>query len=139
MATTARYLIDKSVIARFSNPTVGPRLRRLTDEGRVATCGVVDLEVLYSARSHAEYLATREERRRLHSVPITLEVMDRALDVQEQLARTGHHRVSIPDLIVAAAAESEGLTLLHYDADFERIAAVTRQKQRWVVPRGSID
>ena len=43
------------------------------------------------------------------------------------------------DLIVAATAESSGLVVLHYDADFERIAAVTRQKQRWVVPRGSID
>ena len=107
------------------------------EEGRVATCAVVDLEVLYSARSHAEYLAIREERRRLHPVAITPRVMDRALDVQEQLARTGHHRLSIPDLIIAAAAESAGLVVLHYDVDFERIAAVTRQRHRWVVPRGS--
>ena len=57
---------------------------------------MVDLEMLYSARSHADYLVIREERQRFDSIPITPAVMDRALDVQERLARTGHHRVSIP-------------------------------------------
>jgi len=31
-----------------------------------------------------------------------------------------------------------GVVLLHYDADFELIAAVTGQPMHWVVPRGSI-
>ena len=43
-----------------------------------------------------------------------------------------------PDLIVAAAAEAAGLKVLHYDADFDRIAAVTAQETEWVVPRGSL-
>jgi len=38
---------------------------------------------------------------------------------------------------VAATAESAGLTVLHYDADFERIAEVTGQPTEWVVPRGT--
>jgi predicted nucleic acid-binding protein len=41
--------------------------------------------------------------------------------------------------LVAAAAEAEGLVVLHYDADFERIAAVTGQRSEWVVPAGSVD
>jgi predicted nucleic acid-binding protein len=45
----------------------------------------------------------------------------------------------VPDLLVAAAAEGEGLIVLHYDADFDRIAAVTGQRSEWVVPAGSID
>jgi hypothetical protein len=37
-----------------------------------------------------------------------------------------------------AAAESAGLIVLHYDADYDRIAAVTGQPVEWVVPRGSV-
>jgi len=52
--------------------------------------------------------------------------------------RRGRHRLPIPDLIVAAAAESAGLIVLHYDGDFERIAEVTGQPTEWVVPRGAL-
>jgi predicted nucleic acid-binding protein len=50
-------------------------------------------------------------------------VFDRALAVQGPLARRGRHRLPIPDLLIAAAAESVGLSVLHHDADFDRIAA----------------
>ena len=46
--------------------------------------------------------------------------MDRALEVQHLMARRGQHRV--PDLMIAAAADVGGATLLHYDGDFDRIA-----------------
>ncbi len=41
--------------------------------------------------------------------------------------------------LVAACAETAELTVLHYDADYERIAEVTSQPVQWVVPRGSVD
>ncbi|MGH9126964.1 MAG: PIN domain-containing protein [Acidimicrobiales bacterium] len=63
--------------------------------------------------------------------------MSRAIEIQHLLARRGHHRVPIPDLIIAAAAEAAGLTVLHYDADFEMIAEVTGMAHEWVVPRGT--
>ena len=138
MALTAFYLADKSALARVALPAVERRLRFLLEEGLVATCAIVDLEVLYSARSAADYRAILEERRGFESVPITPEVMDRAIEVQGLLARRGRHRVPIPDLILAAAAEAANLVVLHYDADFERIAAATKQKHQWVVPRGSV-
>lgn len=138
MALTARYLADKSALARFTHPAVERRLRPLIEEGLVATCAIVDLEVLYSARSHVDYISIREERRGFESIPLTPEVMERALEVQERLARRGHHRVPIPDLLVAAAAESASVSVLHYDADFERIARVTTQKHEWVVARGTV-
>jgi hypothetical protein len=47
--------------------------------------------------------------------------------------------VSIPDLIVAATAERYSLTVLHYDADYDRLAAITGQSTEWVVPRGTAD
>ncbi|HBL30744.1 MAG TPA: hypothetical protein DD490_28245 [Acidobacteria bacterium] len=62
----------------------------------------------------------------------------RALDVQGLLARIGHHRVAIPDLTIAAVAESAQLTILHYDRDYDVIAQVTGQAVEWVVARGSV-
>jgi len=53
--------------------------------------------------------------------------------------RAQHRGVSIPDLLVAAAAEAAGLVVLHYDADYELIATATGQTVEWVVPRGSVD
>jgi len=38
-----------------------------------------------------------------------------------------------------AAAEERDLIVLHYDADFERISALTGQRTHWVVPAGSIE
>jgi predicted nucleic acid-binding protein len=64
----------------------------------------------------------------------------RALDVQAYVAAESRHRaLSLVDALVAAVAEARDLTVLHYDADFERIADITRQPQLWIVPRGSID
>ena len=49
--------------------------------------------------------------------------MDKAIELQHELARRGHHRLPIPDLLISAAAQAAGLVVMHYDADFERIAA----------------
>jgi predicted nucleic acid-binding protein len=51
-----------------------------------------------------------------------------------------HQRqVSHPDLLIAAAAESAGIPVLHYDEDYDRIEAITGQAMRWVRPRGSLE
>ena len=63
--------------------------------------------------------------------------MDRAMDVQQLLARRGQHRLPLPDLMIAATAEMHDATVLHYDHDYDLIAAVTGQPTRWVVPRGT--
>lgn len=104
----------------------------------MATCAIVDLEVLFSARSPADYEATLAERRAFDEVPITPEVLARAIEIQHLLARRGRHRVPLPDLIIAAAAESADLVVLHYDADFERIAEAAGIGHQWVAPRGSL-
>jgi hypothetical protein len=46
--------------------------------------------------------------------------------------------VGLPDLLVAAVAEREHVTVLHYDANYDLIAEVTRQSVRWIVPRGAV-
>jgi predicted nucleic acid-binding protein len=55
------------------------------------------------------------------------------------LARRSQHRAAgVVDLLTAAIAEHHAAVMLHYDSDFEHIAAVTGQEQRWVVPRGTV-
>jgi hypothetical protein len=59
---------------------------------------------------------------------LTPAIEDRAVEILALLADRGQHRApSIPDLIIAATAELAGLTILHFDKDFEVIAAVTGQ------------
>jgi predicted nucleic acid-binding protein len=56
------------------------------------------------------------------------------------MAEAGLHRHAKPmDLIIAAAAESADLTVLHSERDFDRIASVTAQPTEWVAPAGSLD
>jgi hypothetical protein len=138
VALTAIYLADKSALARFPIPAVAARLRPLLEDGELATCAIVDLEILYSSRNLRDYEAILEERRSLDAAPITPDVMTIAIDLQHKLARRGQHRVPIPDLIISAAALTSSLVVLHYDADFERIAAAGGAPHEWVVPQGSV-
>jgi predicted nucleic acid-binding protein len=133
------FLVDKSALARMQRESVSARVRAMAELGRVATCGITELELLYSARSHADHAAIRARRALAWTwAPIDDATFRRAIEVQGELARTGHHRLPIPDLLIAAAAERAGMGVLHYDADFDRIAAVTGQPTEWVVPRGSV-
>jgi predicted nucleic acid-binding protein len=115
------------------------RLAPIIEAGEAATCSIVDLEVLYSVRNFEEHGRTRRRRSLAYTkVPFTEDVFDRAMDVQGELTKSGRHRVPIPDLLIAAAAETAGLTVLHYDSDYDTIAEVTGQPVEWVVPRGSL-
>ena len=135
----ARYLVDKSALVRMPSPSVRERLAPVIESGEAATCSIIDLEVLFSARDAGEHQRIRERREMAYTrVPLTEGVFRRAVEIQGDLARRGWHRLPIPDLIVAAAAETAGLTVLHYDADFDRIAEVTGQPVEWVAPRGSV-
>lgn len=134
-----RYVADKSALARLKHPAVAARIAPLLIGGDVATCGVVELEVLFSAKTHADLVATRARRAALPHLEMSQADFDRAIDVLEGLARSGHHRAAgIPDLLIAAVAERHGLTVLHYDKDFDLIVKVTKQKAEWVVPAGTV-
>lgn len=138
MALKGIYLADKSALARSALEPVALRLAPLMLSGRVATCTMIDLEVLYSSRKLGDYEQVADERRGLERIPITQEVMDRAALLQHRLAGRGQHRLAIPDLIISAAAKEAGLIVLHYDSDFEVLEAVGGAPQEWIVTRGSI-
>ena len=134
------YLADKSALTRrVTRPEVRKIVEPLVLAGQIATCGIVDLELLFSATSPAVYAELASALRALPRISITEAIVDRALAVQALLAERSQHRaVPLPDLLVAACAESASLTVLHYDADFDRIAELTGQPTQWIVPRGSI-
>jgi len=121
-------------------PTVAARLRPLIAVGAVATCGIVDLEVLFSARDARELAAVRAERDlAFERIDMTQADFDRAADVLLRLAQIGMHRaVSLPDLLLGAVAERARLTVLHYDKDFDTLAKATGQPTEWVAPAGSL-
>lgn len=124
----------------MTHPVVARRLAPLIADGEVATCGVVELEVLYSARSEPDFTSTRARRAIAYPrVPMVEADFLRAEEVMALLASRGQHRAAgLPDLLIAAAAERAGLIVLHYDADYDVIAAATGQPVEWVVPKGSV-
>jgi predicted nucleic acid-binding protein len=135
----ARFLADKSAHARLHHPAVQQRLVPLIEGGLVATCTLVDLEILFSTRTAKEHAAVRRELSAFERLDIEQADWDRAIEVQSALATKGRTRaVGIPDLLLAAVAERHRVTLLHYDRDFDVIAEVTGQAALWIVPAGSV-
>jgi predicted nucleic acid-binding protein len=135
-----RFLIDKSALARYPKPTVRAVIDPLHNAGLLAVCGAVELEILHSARSKADAERIRDEMRGFDWLPTPDEAWDRALDVQTLLIAAGNWKaLSASDLVIAATAERNGVTVLHYDGDYDMIASVTGQSMRWVVPAGTAD
>lgn len=121
-------------------PAVESLLGPLIASGEVATCAMVEMEVLFSALGAQDLERTLASRRvALRWIPIEQRDFDRAIEVMIELARRNQHRsAKIPDLVTAAVAERAGLAVMHYDEDFDRISAVTGQVVSWVAPRGSL-
>jgi predicted nucleic acid-binding protein len=124
------WVVDKSALVRLAaSPDAQTWADRIT-RGLVHVTTLTLLEVGFSARSGRDL---RESSRRppLSLMPVehlTPTMEQRAVEVQMLLADLGRHRApAIPDLLVAAAAERAGRTVLHFDKDFELIAEVTAQ------------
>lgn len=133
------HLVDTSVLTRLNQPAVRTAVEHLADSGRLGRAGISDLEIGYAARNAREWDSLQEALASLELVETTAAHVQRARQVQRQLAASSQRGRKIPDLLVAAAAEALDLIVLHYDADFDRIAGVTGQKCSWAVPAGSVD
>jgi len=133
------HVVDSSVLTRLGRAPIREVIEPMVERGELARAGVSDLEVGYSARSAAEWDQLAEALEVFELVETTADHVRRARQVQRLLASKHQRGRKIPDLLIAAAAEARNLSVLHYDADFDRIAAVTGQPCRWVVPAGSVD
>jgi hypothetical protein len=139
MAGTA-YLADTSAyVLQGRHPQVRARFAALLTEGRLAVCQMTALEYLNSAAGPASYETVWAALHGQRWMDVSTAAMQRALEVHRLLAaRSQHRHFRLPDLIIAATAEQHGATVLHYDPDYDRIAAVTGQPVEWVAAKGSL-
>lgn len=134
-----RFLVDTSVIKRLAQPAVRDVVEPLAQAGELARARITDLEVGFSARNTAEWDNLSAALGIFELVETTDAHHRRALQVQRLLAQRSQRGRKVPDLLIAAAAEEHGLTVLHYDADFDQISGATGQPSQWVVPAGTAD
>lgn len=132
------HLVDTSVLKRLGEREVRSVVEPLAVGGHLGRARICDLEVGYSARNAGEWDQLVGALDAFTDVETTAAHVRRALQVQRLLASRSPRGRKIPDLLVAAAAEELAVTVLHYDADFDLIAAVTGQRCEWVVPAGTV-
>ena len=118
-------LLDHSAWSRLIGDLV-PEDREETvldwiGEGRLGTCLPFLLEAGYSTRTAEEHRVTMGRLGQLPQLLIDREVEHAAQKAQRELAKSGHHRLSPTDLIIAACAACADGGVLHYDRDYDRI------------------
>jgi predicted nucleic acid-binding protein len=133
------HLLDTSVLTRLREPTVREAVESGARRGELARAGISDLEIGFSARNVAEWDRLTDAVEAFELVETSAEHIRRARQTQRLLASKHQRGRKLPDLLVAAAAEARGVAVLHYDADFDLIAAATGQPCEWIVPAGSVD
>ena len=127
-------------MVRVGDSTVAKALGPRLAEGLVALCAPVIFELGFSARTAADHMALIDRVDAFERAPTNEGDFVRAIELQSALADRGQHRaISLVHALVAAVAEARGLTLLHYDKDFDLIADLTDQPTEWIVPPGSVD
>jgi predicted nucleic acid-binding protein len=137
---TPGWLLDTSAIAVSHHPRVLDQLSPMLRAGLLYTCPVLDIEALAAARSPEGYRVMVVERREAYrTVPLTAAIGERAMALQSRLSRRAHYQVvDANDLIVAATAIENDLTLLHYDRGFELLGQLSGLEQCPIVPLGSL-
>jgi predicted nucleic acid-binding protein len=135
------FIADTSAWSHGANPAVKDEWVAALRNRQVATCPIVRLELLYSARDGTDLDRLDPMLAGLRDLPITRSVTDSAFAAFRQLAHVQplyHRGVRLPDLLIAATAQDAALGVLHYDAHFDRLAEVLEFESRWISPPGSL-
>ena len=110
--------------------------------GLVGVTDMIVMELLYSARDAVDYAGIEDDLSGCTLYRVEPQDWDEGRRVWRELLRRGggpqHRRVGHQDLLTASVAARNGLTVVHYDADFELIASITGQAVRWAAPPGSL-
>jgi predicted nucleic acid-binding protein len=112
----ALILLDKSAWVRGG---VG-----LLEFGELCLCAITRLEILYSARSPADFATLEQDLGAYRELRIDHATMAAAESAQRDLAARGRHRVALPDLIIGACAQQYGADVVHVDRHFDLLAEV---------------
>jgi predicted nucleic acid-binding protein len=121
-------------------PTLRDEWERAIRADQIRTCPIVNLELLYVTRNAQEFTDLEEELSALRSVPIARSEFNATFTALRELAamRPLYHRVPLPDVLVAAAAQSRGIGVLHYDRHYDRLAEVMEFESRWLASEGTL-
>ncbi|MBA3431101.1 MAG: PIN domain-containing protein [Actinobacteria bacterium] len=133
-------IADKSAWERGRNPLVLGEWSAAILGDQILTCAPCKLEILYSARTSQDFAEWHEALSALRDIPITRTVCEAAVTGMGELAAQsdGYHRVSIPDYLIAAAAQEAAVGVLHYDHHYDKLREVFHFESRWIAPAGSI-
>jgi PIN domain. len=109
------------------------------EAGLVLVCDLVILELTRLAPNERRAREIADRLAAFEAIQMPAGLWARAREIQLALAAGGdHRRVPPADLLLAAAAEEAGVTLVHYDRDYERIAAASELRQEWLAPDGTL-
>jgi predicted nucleic acid-binding protein len=134
-------IADTSAWARASHPLIRNLWAAALRGRQIATCSIVTLELLYSARDAQELTIVEAEQALLRDVPVTASAQRTAIGALRDLATDGpgQHRVPLADALIAAAAQDAGVDVLHYDHHYDRLARVLHFTSVWVAPPGALE
>jgi hypothetical protein len=118
-------------------PELATWFNAAAEAGLVLVCDLVILELTRLAPNERRAHEVADRLAAFEAVPMPVQLWSRARETQLALAERGdHRRVPPADLLLASAAEEAGVTLIHYDRDYERIAAASALHQQWLAPDG---
>lgn len=109
-------LVDKSAYVRGG---IEP-----TPDDELCLCAVTRLELLYSARSKRDFRRLEGDLAEFRDLRMDSETFAVALGAQRDLAAKGHHRVPIPDVLIASCAQQHGADVVHVDRHYDTLARV---------------
>jgi predicted nucleic acid-binding protein len=134
-------IADTSARARASHPLVRDLWATALRGRQIATCSIVTLELLYSARDAREFTTIEAEQALLRDVPVAASAQRAAIGALRDLASDGpgQHRVPLADALIAAAAQEAGVDVLHYDHHYERLAQALHFTSVWIAPPGALE
>lgn len=120
-------------------PELATWFNAAAEAGLVLVCDLVVLELTRLAPNESRAREVADRLAVFESIPMPTELWTWARKTQLALAASGdHRRVPPADLLLAGAAEEAGVTLIHYDRDYERIASVAGLRHQWLVPDGAL-
>lgn len=127
-------IADKSAWERASDPRCACAWVAALRAGQLATCAPAAMEILCSARDARHFDALDDALSALRDIPLTRAVAGVARAAMRELAHRGHHRLPLPDYLIAACAQEAGVGVLHDDAHFDVLARVLRFESVRLLP-----
>jgi predicted nucleic acid-binding protein len=129
-------VFDTSAWNRQRDGHVLDRWRATAAAGLLASCPVVALELLASARDEEAFGDLDRTLAALPQASVTRSSCAAALSAARELR--GERRLPAADYLIAAAAADRGAGVLHYDRHFDVLCAALGIASVWIAAPGSL-